>query len=49
MTVGLLRVTGLPVPFISYGGSNAIFTLAAIGLLINISRDSLKMKTNKII
>ena len=47
--IGYAPNTGLSLPFISYGGSNTIFTLAAIGLLINISRDSLKLKTNKII
>ena len=47
--IGYAPNTGLSLPFISYGGSNTIFTLAAIGLLINISRNSLKLKTSKII
>jgi cell division protein FtsW len=35
---GLMPVTGLPMPFISYGGTNMIFSAAAIGILLNISK-----------
>lgn len=35
---GSLPVTGIPLPLISFGGSSLIFTLAGIGLLLNISR-----------
>lgn len=34
----LLPLTGIPLPFISYGGSALIINLAAIGILCNISR-----------
>lgn len=37
MTVGLLPVTGLPLPFVSYGGSFLVSTFAMIGLLLNVS------------
>ncbi|MFW6022152.1 MAG: rod shape-determining protein RodA [Halanaerobiaceae bacterium] len=37
MTMGLMPITGLPLPFISYGGSSMISSLAAIGLVININ------------
>ncbi|NLC58105.1 MAG: putative lipid II flippase FtsW [Armatimonadetes bacterium] len=30
--------TGVPLPFISYGGSSLVFTMIAIGLLVNISQ-----------
>jgi rod shape determining protein RodA len=36
MTIGIMPITGIPLPFISYGGSSLIMCLAAIGLLTNI-------------
>ncbi|MBN2028422.1 MAG: rod shape-determining protein RodA [Actinobacteria bacterium] len=36
MTIGILPITGIPLPFISYGGSSLIVNLMAIGLLTNI-------------
>lgn len=35
MTVGLLPVTGLPLPLVSYGGSSMLVTLAMVGLLFS--------------
>lgn len=35
---GLLPVTGLPMPFVSYGGTSAIFAGMMIGILLNISK-----------
>lgn len=38
--LGLVPSTGLPLPMISYGRSNLVITLAAVGILISISRAS---------
>lgn len=38
--IGLLPLTGIPLPFISYGGTALASTMAASGILINISRKS---------
>lgn len=39
VTVGALPTKGLPLPFISYGGSSLVFHMAAIGLMLNAMRD----------
>ena len=36
MTIGIMPVTGLPLPFLSYGGSTLITNMILIGLLLNI-------------
>lgn len=36
--IGLLPMTGLPLPFMSYGGTAMMVLLASVGLLVNISR-----------
>ena len=36
--VGLLPLTGIPLPFISYGGSALVITMIGAGILLNISR-----------
>jgi rod shape determining protein RodA len=36
MTLGLMPITGLPLPFVSYGGTAMLANLAAVGLLLNI-------------
>ncbi|MEM9079684.1 MAG: putative peptidoglycan glycosyltransferase FtsW [Verrucomicrobiota bacterium] len=38
VVTGSLPVTGLPLPFLSYGGSNLVFTLASVGLLLGVYR-----------
>ncbi|HEX6511902.1 MAG TPA: rod shape-determining protein RodA [Chloroflexota bacterium] len=42
MTIGLMPVTGIPLPFISYGSSNLLTTLAAFGLLQSLLTRSQK-------
>lgn len=37
VTLGVLPTTGLPMPFVSYGGSSLLFTSFAVGVLLNIS------------
>ena len=37
MTMGLLPITGIPLPFISYGGTVLLTNFISIGLLLNIS------------
>jgi len=36
--VALIPLTGVPLPFFSYGGSSLTITLFAIGVLLNISK-----------
>jgi rod shape determining protein RodA len=36
MTMGIMPITGIPLPFISYGGSNMLTNFIAVGLLLNI-------------
>jgi len=38
VSCGLLPTTGIPLPLVSYGGSSIVFTAAALGILLNISR-----------
>ncbi|MEW6582450.1 MAG: rod shape-determining protein RodA [Actinomycetota bacterium] len=38
MTVGIMPITGIPLPFMSYGGSHTLSNLIAVGLLLGIHR-----------
>ncbi|MBI2356451.1 cell division protein FtsW [Candidatus Dojkabacteria bacterium] len=44
--VGLMPLTGIPLPFFTYGGSNTIVTMIGLGLLLNISRYVTNEKAN---
>ena len=39
MTLGLLPITGIPLPFLSYGGSNMVTNMAGIGLVLNVTKN----------
>jgi rod shape determining protein RodA len=36
MTMGIMPITGIPLPFVSYGGSATLASFAAIGLVLNV-------------
>jgi rod shape determining protein RodA len=36
MTMGIMPITGIPLPFVSYGGSSMLTTWAAVGLVVNV-------------
>ena len=38
MCMGIMPITGIPLPFLSYGGSNFISNIAAVALVLNIAR-----------
>jgi len=38
VATALIPTTGLPLPFVSYGGSSLVVNMAAIGILINMTK-----------
>ena len=47
MVIGLLPVTGIPLPFVSYGGSNMLTNMMAIGLAENVIMRSRKRESHR--
>ena len=44
---GCLPTKGMPAPFISYGGSNMLSCMAAVGLLLSIAQETVTPDYNK--
>lgn len=45
MVGGMTPVVGVPLPFISYGGTSLIITMASIGILVNVGKQGEKNRT----
>jgi cell division protein FtsW (lipid II flippase) len=39
MTLGVMPVSGLPLPFISYGGSSALAMAICLGMMLSLTRE----------
>ena len=37
MCIGIMPVTGIPLPFISYGGTSLVTNMAAVGLVLSVT------------
>jgi len=48
VTTAVLPNTGLPLPFVSYGGSNLVFSLLVIGVLVSVHRRSTYAKRTEL-
>jgi cell division protein FtsW len=38
--IGLLPLTGVPLPFVSHGGTSLMIALSAVGFMLNVSREA---------
>ncbi|MFE4202917.1 putative lipid II flippase FtsW [Aneurinibacillus aneurinilyticus] len=45
---GLIPITGVPLPFISYGGSSLLLNMISIGIVLSISRENYKQTVQKL-
>ena len=48
MTIGIMPVMGIPLPFLSYGGSNLIANMGGVGLVLNITLRKPQMRMSAI-
>lgn len=39
VVIGMIPVTGVTLPFLSYGGSSLLISMASMGILLNVSRN----------
>jgi rod shape determining protein RodA len=39
MTLGLMPIAGIPLPFLSYGGSNMVTSMGGVGLVLNVVKN----------
>jgi rod shape determining protein RodA len=46
MTIGLMPITGIPLPFISYGGSNLLTNVIGVSLVLNVAKNRITVMPN---
>ncbi len=46
MTIGLMPITGIPLPFISYGGSNLLTNVIGVSMVLNVARNRTTVMPN---
>lgn len=44
MTIGLLPITGIPLPFISYGGTSLLSYMFVVGIILNINKERFRYR-----